>query len=380
MLQFQYGRLSHLGNGSTHTWLPKSRQRQSGTDGSWCRQMPQCAGPIEDVTSAKMREFMPQSNGKSPNNSASAHVHIFFLDGVGMGGSDPEINPFVTAQLPTLNALFGQGWFLKGSGPIFTDRASLVPTDAKLGVEGRPQSATGQAAILTGRNVPRLIGEHYGPKPNREVAAQIQQGTLFHEVVAAGGRAALLTPYPQGYFDGINSGKRLYSSVPLAATSAGLELMTADDLRNGRAVSPGFTGEAWRDHLGYADIPVMTLRQSGARIAEIARGYQFSFFEHWPSDRSGHRGTLEKAAAHLEMIDAVLGGLLDSWDDEHGLIIITSDHGNIEEKDHRRHTLNPVPTILIGRHHKDLAPAIQDLTEIAAVVRQVLQLPQPAFR
>ncbi len=320
---------------------------------------------------------MPQSNGNPPLNSAPAHVHIFFLDGVGMGINDPETNPFVTAHLPTLTALLGQGWYLQGNEAISTDRASLVPTDANLGIEGRPQSATGQAAILTGRNVPRLIGEHYGPKPNRDVAAQIERGSLFHEVVGAGGRAALLTPYPQGYFDGINSGKRLYSSVPLAATSAGLKLMTADDLKNGKAVSPGFTGEAWRDHLGYADIPVMTLRQSGARIAEIARTYQFSFFEHWPSDRSGHRGTLEKAAAHLEMIDAVVGGLLDSWDDEHGLVIITSDHGNIEEKDHRRHTRNPVPTILIGRQHKRLASAIHDLTDIAAVVRQVLDLPQP---
>ena len=308
------------------------------------------------------------------DNPKLRHVHLFFMDGVGLGGPDPEVNPFVTAVLPNLTRLLGDNWFLPG-GRITTGRASLIPTDPNLGLPGKPQSATGQAAILTGRNVPQLVGEHYGPKPNTAVADVIRQGTLFHEVVAACGRAALITPYPQGYFDGINSGKRLFSSVPLAATSAGLSLMDVDDLRNGRAVSPGFTGQAWQEHLGYDNIPIMTLAEAGARIAAIAQTYHFSFFEHWPSDRSGHRGTLAQAVAHLEMIDGALGGLLDAWDDEHGLLIITSDHGNIEDKSQRQHTRNPVPTILVGRGHAEYARQIQSLADIAAVVRVFLGLP-----
>jgi hypothetical protein len=322
-------------------------------------------------------------------NPQLRHVHLFFMDGVGLGGPDPDVNPFVTAVLPNLTNLLGDNWFLQGSNPvannpaannpaangrITTNRASLIPTDPNLGLPGKPQSATGQAAILTGRNVSQLVGEHYGPKPNTAVADIIRQGTLFHDVTAVGGRAALITPYPQGYFDGINSGKRLFSSVPLAATSAGLSLMDVADLRSGRAVSPGFTGQAWQEHLGYDDIPILTLAEAGVRIAAIAQTYHFSFFEHWPSDRSGHRGTLAQAVAHLEMIDGALGGLLDAWDDEHGLLIITSDHGNIEEKSQRQHTRNPVPTILVGPQHAAWASQINDLTDIAAVVRTFLGL------
>jgi len=304
----------------------------------------------------------------------SSYVHIFFMDGVGLGGSDPAVNPFTTARLPSLASLLGECWYLHAEGKISTERATLVATDANLNMPNRPQSATGQATILTGRNVAQLVGEHYGPKPNKPVAEIIHQGTLFHEIVKAGGRAALLTPYPQGYFDAVSSGKRLYSAVPLAVTSAGLPLMTADDLRNGRAVSPGFTGLGWRDHLGYADIPVMTLHQAGMQIASIAREYHFSFFEHWPSDRSGHRGSLKEAVEHLEAVDSVIGGLLDGWDENRGLLIITSDHGNIEEKSHRRHTRNPVPTILVGQDHARLASEVHDLADIAKVVRQVLRL------
>ena len=294
------------------------------------------------------------------------------MDGVGLGGSDPAVNPFVTADTPHLTALLGEGWHQNQTDPIITARGSFIPTDARLDVPGRPQSATGQATILTGKNVPQLIGEHYGPKPNTAVAEIIEQGTLFSEVMAQGGRAALLTPYPQGYFDGVESGRRLYSAVPLAAVSAGLSLMTADDLRAGQAVSPDFTAAGWRDHLGYDDIPLLTPAEAGGQIAHLAAQYRFSFFEHWPSDRAGHRGSLAQAARHLSLIDAALGGLLDSWDDANGLLIITSDHGNIEEKDQRKHTLNPVPTILVGRGHAELAAQIRSLVDVAAVVRQAL--------
>ncbi len=318
---------------------------------------------------------MPHSPLSTLQPPVSRHVHLFFMDGVGLGNSDPAVNPFVTAVLPNLTGLLGEDWYLEGNGRITTNRASFIPTDANLGMPGRPQSATGQAAILTGRNVPQLVGEHYGPKPNTAVANIIREGALFHDVAAAGGQAALITPYPQPYFDAINSGRRLYSAVPLAVTSAGFPLMTADDLRNGRAVSPGFTGQGWRDHLGFDDIPLLTLAEAGQRIAAIAQTYHFSFFEHWPSDRSGHRGTLAQAVSHLEMLDAAIGGLLDAWDDERGLLIITSDHGNIEDKSQRKHTRNPVPTILIGPQHAKLAQRLHNLADIAPIVKSFLNLP-----
>ncbi len=310
----------------------------------------------------------------------SAHALIFFLDGVGLGAADLATNPFLQADLSNLTELLGSEWFIlqenSQAGRIITDRATFVPTDANLKTEGRPQSATGQAAILTGRNIPQLVGEHYGPKPNPAVSALINESNLFMEVVADGGSAALITPYPQGYFDSINSGKRLFSSVPLAATSAGLKLMNADDLRAGRAVSPGFTGQGWRDYLGYKDIPIFTLKQAGKQIAAVARSYNFSFFEHWPSDRSGHRGSMEEAVKHLEMIDQALGGTLDDWDDSNDLLLITSDHGNIEEKHHRRHSRNPVPTIIIGPGHEALSEHVESLVDIAGVIRTFLDLKQ----
>lgn len=300
-------------------------------------------------------------------------VLLLFLDGVGLGEADPLVNPFATAVLPHLNNLLGENWFLDKNGPISTERASFVPTDAALGVPGRPQSATGQAVILSGRNVPQAVGEHYGPKPNGAVRHELStHGTLFDQVLAAGKTAALLTPYPQPYFDAIERGRRLYSAVPQAAVNAGVRLRTAVDLREGQAISPDFTNQGWHDMLGYTDLPLYTPAQAGQKLAELAAQFDFSFFEHWPSDRLGHRGTLEAARAHLEMLDSVIGGLLAAWPDEHGLLLITSDHGNIEDKSQRQHTKNRVPTILVGRGHAELAAHIESLTNIATAVRHAL--------
>ncbi len=150
--------------------------------------------------------------------------------------------------------------------------------------------------------------------------------------------------------------------------------MTADDLQEGRAVSPGFTGQGWHDFLDYTDIPIQSLSEAGRSIAKIARNFNFTFFEHWPSDRSGHRGSIDQASRHLEIIDEALGGLFDAWNTEDDLLIITSDHGNIEEKNHRRHSRNPVPTILYGRDHAIFADRIKNLADIAGVVRDYLSI------
>ncbi|MDP2974702.1 MAG: hypothetical protein Q8N45_00680 [Anaerolineales bacterium] len=71
-------------------------------------------------------------------------------------------------------------------------------------------------------------------------------------------------------------------------------------------------------------------------------------FEYWPSDYAGHGQDMNATVGLLTALDAVLGGLLEAWDDNGGLILITSDHGNMEDLSTRRHTANPVPCLLIG--------------------------------
>lgn len=303
-----------------------------------------------------------------------ARVLLLFLDGVGLGAQDAAHNPFVKARTPTLRALSGGRLWLRDVPRTAHDGAIFVPTDACLGVGGRPQSATGQAAILTGRNVPALIGEHYGPRPNAAIRELLARDNLFKRVTEAGGRAALLNAYPPRFFERLASGKRLPSSVQQAALTAGVPLRTEADIYAGRALSPDWTGEGWREELGYTDTPLYTPHEAGERLAELARGYDFAMFSHWVSDVVGHRGPLARGVALLELFDGVLAGLLSAWDARDGLIVITSDHGNLEDLSTRTHTRNPVPTVAIGAGREVFAEGLRDLTGIAGGVLRVLGL------
>ena len=296
------------------------------------------------------------------------HILLFFLDGVGLGEEDPGFNPFAAAEMPNLQGLLGGQRLLASTPAGETRRALFIPTDACLGMPGPPQSATGQATIVTGRNVAREVGGHWGPKPNAAVSAILRSGSLFRQLTRQGLRAGLLNAYPQRYFDGINSGRRNYSAIPLAVTAAGLPLLTQADLLAGTALSADFTGEGWPE----PGAPVLGAHQAGQRLAELAAGYNFAFFEYWITDYIGHRGDLAQAREVLERFDAVLGGLLSAWDDQAGLIVITSDHGNLEDLRHRHHTLNNVPTVIIGDARHTFAEGLYDLTHIARGVRRIL--------
>jgi hypothetical protein len=301
-------------------------------------------------------------------------VLFIFLDGIGLGANDPELNPFAGTPMPHLEHLLGGHRLLDGVAPFVGERATLLALDASLGVPGFPQSATGQAVLLTGANIPAQIGEHYGPKPNPAVAALIQEGTIFSRLVAAGRSAALLNAYPPRYFHGVDSGKRLYSAIPLAVTSAGLPLFTKDDYFAGRALSADFTGEGWTQMLGFPDAPVLTPDAAGRRLASLARNYDFALFEYWASDYAGHKQDMPWAARQLGVLDDVLHGLLDAWDDAGGLILITSDHGNMEDLSTRRHTDARVPGLLFGSHAARLAfsAGLSDLTGIAPAIWRCL--------
>lgn len=302
--------------------------------------------------------------------SAVKHVLFFFLDGVGLGEDDPIHNPFAAAHTPLLDDLAGGRW-LRGRESRAGAWASFVPTDACLGVAGRPQSATGQAAILTGRNVAAEIGMHYGPRPNASIRAILAEDNLFKQVVGRGDSAALVDAYPPGFFDAVERGKRLRSAIQQAVHEAGLPLMDEEAFRRGEAFSADWTGEGWRSELGYTDTPVYPPREVGRRLAGLARQRTLTFFSTWVTDVIGHRGPFEHGVAMLERFDEVMAGVLEDWPED-GLIVVTSDHGNMEDLSTRKHTENQVPTLIVGQSHAAFAGGLTDLTGLTPLILRSL--------
>ncbi|MBI3165050.1 MAG: alkaline phosphatase family protein [Chloroflexi bacterium] len=303
-------------------------------------------------------------------------IIFLFLDGIGLGENDPQKNPFARAGMPFLHSLLDGRALTRESAPYEGDRATLLSIDPGLGVSGLPQSATGQAVLLTGINIPAELGYHYGPKPNPEVAQYLNGKTLFSKTVNAGKKTALLNAYPPRYFDGIDSGKHIYSAIPLAFTNAGLSLFTQADLYAGNALSADFTGKGWRKFMKLNDSPVYEPEEAGNKLAALAAHYDFSFFEYWASDYAGHKQDMASAIEQLENFDGVLKGLLKSWRDEDRLILLTSDHGNMEDLSTRRHTDANVPLLLLGDMslRREFQKDIHDLTGVAPSIARFLEV------
>lgn len=299
-------------------------------------------------------------------------VIFLFLDGVGLGEDDPAVNPLAAARYPTLAALLDGRNVVAATGRFNGAHASLVPADAHMGVEGRPQSATGQAAILTGINAPARLGEHYGPRPDGRVRAILDEASLFKRLRAAGRQGYFVNAYPERYFDAIRRGKRLLSAVPYAATVGGQTLLNHADLQAGRALAADFTNRAWREELGYADAPVFSPHAAGRELWRLAQPYDFVFFEHWMTDVLGHRGNLAGAISTLEIFDDFLAGLAAAADLDETLIIVGSDHGNVEDCSHGKHTNNPALALLLGAEHAHYAAQISALTDYVPVILDFL--------
>jgi hypothetical protein len=156
----------------------------------------------------------------------------------------------------------------------------------------------------------------------------------------------------------------------MAVAAAGIPLMTATDLQEGRAMSVDFTGEGWAAQPGFPPAPVYTSEEAAVLLSKLSAQYDLAWFDFWPSDYAGHKGSMEDAIDLLERFDGLFGHLIEAWADREALILLTSDHGNLEDLNVRGHTLNPVPALLIGppELRRSFTSNLHNLTDVAPAI------------
>jgi len=296
-------------------------------------------------------------------------VLLIFFDGWGLGANDPATNPFLTVPMPTLRGLL-DGMPTNGNGHFQSARATLVPTNATLGVPGFPQSATGQTTILTGVNAPRAIGAHSGPYPNPALRKILSRENLYHQLIAANKRVAFANAYPPFFFDRLKRDKARRSAMAFAAGAADVRYRTIDDLRVGNAVSTFVTNDKWIEF--GADVPLITPRDAGHNLAHLAQENDFTLFEYFLTDAAGHKSIPQLTTTILSEVDEILHGVLDEIDPNETLLMTTSDHGNVEDTSAKGHTLNPVPTLLVGKGHAEMASRIHALTDLTPAMAELI--------
>lgn len=281
---------------------------------------------------------------------------LLFVDGIGLAPATTD-NPFAAAPTPALRQLLDGPLTLEST----TQRDDLVlaAIDACLGVEGRPQSATGQTALFTGVNAPRLLGRHVTGFVGPRLKAILEGGNLFswarqrHRSVTFAN--AYRPPRP-------SDGRRPISVTTYSIQVAGLARRGLAELVAGEAV----TWDIVRDRFGEGlagPLPTVEPEEAGRHLAAITAAHDLTVFETFLTDLAGHRRFGLEAGEAIARLDGLLAGLRETAPDDL-TIVLTSDHGNLEESSSKIHTFNPVPLLAFGPAARRFADArsILDVT------------------
>jgi hypothetical protein len=301
-------------------------------------------------------------------------VIFVFVDGVGAGLPDPDVNPLARAE-------YLLSRFADGTGAPLPAGGRAVLADARLGVPGRPQSATGHTTILTGENAPRLIGQHLLGFPNGRLRELLTERSIFRTVVERGGRAAFANAFPIAYLRAIGFdvpgepefelGRRRprAAATTVAFAAAGGRFRTWAEAREGTALPHDITGDRARGLSGA--LPHRDPAEAAEILLRIARAHDFTLFEFFETDEAGHARSMELAVSALGRVDGLLRALLPALGPDDALVV-TSDHGNVEDLTTRNHTLNPVPVLGFGPAASAIG-SIVDLTGLAPCLAHLAQ-------
>ncbi len=296
---------------------------------------------------------------------------MVFLDGVGLAPAG-SANPLAAAPTPHMRALLG-GPFCLEQQQMRPDLL-LQPIDAALGVPGLPQSGTGHVALLAGMNAPAMHGRHQPNFPPVALRPLLAERSLFRRAQTAGQRVAFANVFPPSFFAALAARRMRPPASMIAAQAAGLPLRGLDDLRAGLALSWDITGEALHFHNEALDLPLLDPTVAGARLATLAQDYDLVFFECFLPDLAGH-GRLgpEGVDEVITRIDGLLGGLLAARAPADSLLL-TSDHGNLEDATTTVHSPAPVPLLVVGPAAPAFA-AVERIDQIADAMLAVLLMP-----
>ena len=277
-----------------------------------------------------------------------AHLKVIylFIDGVGL--REPAVdNPLNKEVCPTL-------WRL-------IERHSK-PIDACLGVEGLPQSATGQAAMFTGVNCAAAIGKHCEGFPGAELRKIIEDNNLFIELRRRNRRVRFADAYLVDSVEELGA-RRFKSVTTVMALTAPESISLTEDLMEDRALMQDLTRETIQDR--YPDIPVVAPQRAAEHLFRLALLNDFTLYEFFQTDVSGHSMDYARACAVLRVYDRFLSALVRCTEAAGITLVMTADHGNIEAMGERGHTRNPVPFIVLGPSEewiRDRVNSLQDVT------------------
>ncbi len=309
-------------------------------------------------------------------------IFYLFIDGIGYGENNIERNPFTK---------YANGFFLPLGGKQLPKDSKLqngiyLQTDASMGIKGLPQSATGQTAIWTGISAPKIVKRHISGFPTFTLKKIISQFSIVKIFQDHGKKASFLNCYSPTYMQSLEKNKKYLSASTLVQLAADIPLKDLEDLRNDRGLFMDITHEIFREFsnafLDEGDElrKIRNPYEMGKKIKQMGKDSDLILFEYFLTDKVGHSMEWDKAKWTIDIIEQFIDGVLDSLDIESDQLIVTSDHGNLEDLSDKVHTINAVPTFLYGKYTHFLKDKIHSLSDIVPALYEAEGIPcKPIF-
>ncbi|MCU0286556.1 MAG: alkaline phosphatase family protein [Acidobacteria bacterium] len=301
---------------------------------------------------------------------------FIFLDGVGIGVS-ANTNPFFTAGADYL--------CFHENGLKLPDGTSIKAIDARLGVPGMPMSATGQTSLFTGINAPRIFGQHKDSFPDRLMRKIIKENNIFTRLKKQRFNVQFLNVYPEsahlftpGHARILDDGDFQFSAAFNTLSRNSLSVTTCMLLSS--FMIP-FDEKAILDEKAlYHDysnrslierglkLPVFSPEKAAEIIYNTSREYDLLLYEFFQTDMYGHGFEFDQCIGLIQDLNRLVKRLISLLDREKDTLLITSDHGNLEDILTPLHTLNPVPLLTWGHESQKLSENIKSLIDVTPTV------------
>jgi len=323
---------------------------------------------------------------------------FIFLDGVGIGEASNN-NPFYAAQADFLPFYSGEN--------TLPDGTPVKAIDSVLGVDGLPQSATGQTSLFTGENIPAVLKEHKGSYPNKLMRKIIKEKNIISRLRAKKRNAGFINAYPffSEFFtnDHINIRedgsfffsnefpplfKRRISTTTCIMITNHLKPFNETDIIEENAIYQDYSNYSLIQRIKEAKkmgqfkelaekldvkLPLFSPEKAAGILFKTFQRYDFILYEYFQTDVYAHRHTFADRVQLIRKLNRMLGKLISLLDRERDTMLLTSDHGNIEDNTTRTHTRNPVPLVVWGNQNHRLRNNINSLVDVTPAVERFFE-------
>lgn len=141
------------------------------------------------------------------------------------------------------------------------------------------------------------------------------------------------------------------------------------------------------DIRSYAEMPEMSIFKLVDIISDSIKKNKYDFItaNFANPDMIGHTGNLQAGIKAIEAVDKAVGMVVKEALNKKGTVIVTADHGNIEEMINlktqeidTKHSKNPVPFILVNDDLRGIKLSKGIVADVAPTILDILNIKKPA--